>query len=332
MGVEATDMAIVGAGNNLAIPGEITATGLVLPEDLPYERWVSIGDVLKRMEKSVQWWIGDWLRFGERKYGEMYSQALDVTGYEYSTLANMKWVADRIPFSERSENLSWSHHQQVASLEPGLQIELLDRAEEEGLSVRQLKDEVYNVKYVIDLTDEVIPPPEGKYRCLVIDPPWPVTKIVREVRPNQEPRLDYPTMSLDEIMALDIPNLAEHEQGCHVYLWATQKYLPYAFHLFTHWGVRYECTLTWVKPTGMTPYSWMYNTEHVLFGRIGALKLSRLGLKLGFDAPTTYHSAKPDVFYDRVIAASPGPRLEMFARRQREGFRVWGNEVESYVS
>lgn len=72
------------------------------------------------MEKSIQWWVGDWLRFGERKYGEMYSQMLDSTDYEYGSLANMKYIAERFESSLRSENLSWSHHKEVAPLEPGL--------------------------------------------------------------------------------------------------------------------------------------------------------------------------------------------------------------------
>ena len=173
-----------------------------------------------------------------------------------------------------------------------------------------------------------IPPvlPDGTYRCIVIDPPWPMQKIEREERPMQGRTLDYPIMSLDDIAALPIPDLAD-PAGCHIYLWVTHKYLPDGLRLFETWGVRYQCVLTWVKPTGITPYSWMYNTEHVLFGRIGSLQLERLGLKLAFEAPVIRHSEKPAVFYERVITASPGPRLEMFARQAREGFAVWGDEI-----
>lgn len=170
------------------------------------------------------------------------------------------------------------------------------------------------------------PAPEGKYKCIVIDPPWPVHKIEREVRPNQKAPLDYPTMTLAEIAALPLPDLA-FDDGCHLYLWTTQKFLPAAIGLIAQWGFNYQCLMTWVKPTGMTPYSWMYNTEHVVFARRGNLPLERNGLKLAFDAPATGHSIKPDAFYERVMVASPGPRLDMFARRQREGFAVWGNEV-----
>lgn len=170
--------------------------------------------------------------------------------------------------------------------------------------------------------------PSGRYRCIVIDPPWPIVKIERAERPNQGDTLDYPTMSLEAITALPIADLAEPD-GCHMYLWTTHKFLPDALAMFAAWGARYQCLMTWVKPTGMTPYSWMYNTEHVLFGRIGNLDLERMGLKLAFDAPVIRHSQKPDVFYERVIAASPGPRLEMFARQNRPGFDVWGNEVSN---
>jgi N6-adenosine-specific RNA methylase IME4 len=168
--------------------------------------------------------------------------------------------------------------------------------------------------------------PEGKYRCLVIDPPWPMEKIERTERPRQGDKLDYRTMSLDEIAALDIPSLA-HEEGCHVYLWVTHRFLPAGLDLFREWGVTYQCLMTWVKNVGFTPFSWMYDTEHVLFGRVGHLPLTQLGLRLSFSAPVTRHSEKPPIFYDRVRAASPGPRRNLFARQEIEGFESWGDEV-----
>ena len=164
-----------------------------------------------------------------------------------------------------------------------------------------------------------------RYQTIVIDPPWPIQKIIREVRPKQD-KFAYRTMTLEEIEALPITALA-HSEGCHIYLWVTQKYLPMGLDLFEQWGVKYQCLMTWVKPTGFTPFSWMYNTEHVLFGRIGNLKLVRLGLKLSFGAPVTKHSEKPPIFYELVQQASPAPRLDMFARKEREGFDTWGDEL-----
>lgn len=187
---------------------------------------------------------------------------------------------------------------------------------------------------ILDARDEIpgfttTPPfPENKYRCIVLDPPWPIQKIERQERPDQGMTLDYPTMTLEEIEALPIPKLAL-EDGCHLYLWVTQKYLPVGLDLVEKWGFRYECLMTWRKNVGITPFSWMYDTEHVIFARLGSLPLQRMGLRLSFDGKVTDHSTKPEAFYDeRVILASPTPRLEMFARKQRNHFEVWGNEVD----
>jgi len=168
--------------------------------------------------------------------------------------------------------------------------------------------------------------PKGKFRTLVIDPPWESKMVLKKVRPNQV-EFPYPTMSLEEIEKLPIQELAV-EEGCHVYLWATHKYIPDALRIFEKWGVKYQCLLTWVKPVGISPFSWMYDTEHVLFGRIGNLALLQMGVKLSFHAPVTRHSEKPDVFYEKVKQVSPEPRLEMFQRKPHDGFKGWGNEAE----
>ncbi len=173
--------------------------------------------------------------------------------------------------------------------------------------------------------------PEKIFSCIVVDPPWPMKKIEREERPNQGPTLDYPTMKIKEIGNLPIEKLAD-PNGCHVYLWTTHKHLISAFKVFKNWGVKYQCLLTWVKPTGMTPFSWMYNTEHVLFGRIGSLDLEKYGVKLSFEEKSREHSRKPDIFYDIVRKVSPGPRLDMFSREEREGFESWGAETDKFTN
>lgn len=169
--------------------------------------------------------------------------------------------------------------------------------------------------------------PDQTYRAVVIDPPWDMEKIGREERPDQGKYLDYPTMDLGDIKDLPVDELVA-DSGGHIYLWTTQKRLPDALDCIEEWGGRYECLMTWVKPTGVAPFSWQYNTEHVIFARFGdGLKMNQQGQQLSFESPVSEHSAKPDVFYERVRDASPGPRLEMFARESREGFDVWGDEV-----
>lgn len=173
-----------------------------------------------------------------------------------------------------------------------------------------------------------VPLPDQKYRCIVIDPPWPIEKRLRSARPNQL-EVDYAVMSIDEIMAFPLPELA-CKDGCHVYLWTTHRFLPVAFEVMEYWGVRYECLLTWIKETGYTPYTWMYSTEHCLFGRVGSLPLLRVGKRLDFEAPAREHSRKPDKFYDLVKHVSPAPRIDVFSREKRDGFEQYGNEITKF--
>lgn len=171
-------------------------------------------------------------------------------------------------------------------------------------------------------------PPKGKYRCLVIDPPWPVQKIERDERPLQGKSLNYPTWSIERIAALTVPAVGD---GCHVYLWRPHHFYDAASDIFKAWGVEYECELTWIKNVGFTPFSWMYSTEHVLFGRIGNLDLLKKGERLDFQAKVREHSRKPAEFYELVKLVSPGPRLDMFSREPHEGFEQWGNEVSLFT-
>jgi len=177
--------------------------------------------------------------------------------------------------------------------------------------------------------------PEGKYRTVIIDPPWPEKKILREVRPNQIEEVDYLTLSVEQIRdfrdkkgktILDLFNL----NGCHVYLWTTHKHLPDALEILKAWGVKYQCVLTWIKNVGMTPYSWMYSTELVLFGRVGNLDLLKKGERLDFYGKVREHSRKPDEFYELVKKVSPAPRIDVFSREKREGFDQYGNEPNKF--
>jgi N6-adenosine-specific RNA methylase IME4 len=169
--------------------------------------------------------------------------------------------------------------------------------------------------------------PLGKYSCLIVDPPWQMQKIERDVRPNQV-EFDYPTMTEDELKSFPLPQLSGDD--CHLYLWTTQKHLPLALRLADHWGFKYQCLLTWRKNVGFTPFSWMYSTEHVLFCTKGSLPLLRMGVRLDFEAKVREHSRKPDEFYDIVREVSPGPRLDVFSREKRDGFDQYGNEVAKF--
>jgi hypothetical protein len=112
------------------------------PTDLTFTQWMSIGKKFGVIGRGSGWWIGDWVRYGAKRYGGRYKVAMKVTGYDEQTLMNMVWVAGKIEISRRRENLSFSHHAEVAALEVEDQERFLDRAAQERLNVRQLRNEV----------------------------------------------------------------------------------------------------------------------------------------------------------------------------------------------
>ena len=182
-----------------------------------------------------------------------------------------------------------------------------------------------------------IPIKPGTYRCVVIDPPWEMEKIERDLYPNQI-GFDYHTMTEAELADPNCPKWRGcppqliAADDCHLYLWTTHKHLPAALRLAEAWGFRYECLLTWVKNVGFTPFSWMRSTEHVLFCRKGNLKLLKLGLRLDFRAKVREHSRKPDEFYELVRQASSGPRIDQFSREPHAGFDQWGDQTQLFAN
>ena len=123
-----------------------TALGLTVEGQPTFEEWEAVGDLLGHIQKRIHWWIGDWLAYGERRWGEDHAQDIDTERFSPKTLANDKWVASRVDSSLRKEELSFTHHALVAPLEPAQQAALLDRAVEESMTTADLHREVKRVQ------------------------------------------------------------------------------------------------------------------------------------------------------------------------------------------
>lgn len=181
------------------------------------------------------------------------------------------------------------------------------------------------------------------YRTIVADPPWPIGDMpafygyagprkAEDRKGTGRVSLGYETMPLDAIRALGVDELAEDD--AHLYLWAVNALLPEAFDVARAWGFRPVQTLVWAKkPRGMgLGGAFVNTTEFVLFCRRGNLKtLTRVDRscwewKRPYGSRGLIGSAKPDGFLDLVEQVSPGPYVELFARRQRFGWDyVWGD-------
>lgn len=106
--------------------------------DVDERTWMRAGSHFGRTGRFYQWWVGDWLLYGNRRWGDQYRRASRVTGYDTSSLRNMVWVSSRFDVPRRRTDLSFGHHKLVAQM-PGEEQEWwLDRATEERLSCHDL--------------------------------------------------------------------------------------------------------------------------------------------------------------------------------------------------
>jgi hypothetical protein len=128
-------------GLPVVLPGA-TAVALTFPRGLTFDEWEANGRVLARVDRASKWWLGDWLNFGEDRFGERYVQVTGQLGLDEQTLMNYAWVARAFPHSARAEQLTWRHHQEVAALEPTVRAALLAQARAEGWSTRALRAEI----------------------------------------------------------------------------------------------------------------------------------------------------------------------------------------------
>lgn len=168
-----------------------------------------------------------------------------------------------------------------------------------------------------------------KYKTIYADPPWNERgggKIKRGADRH------YCLMSTKDIAKIPVPQMI-HSDGCHLYLWATNNHLKDALYIIDAWGFEYVTTITWIKDkVGLGQY-FRGITEHCLF----AVTKNRLPYKFqegkrmqgitGFYEVKAEHSVKPVKMREMIETVSYSPRIELFARKELDGWDYWGNEV-----
>lgn len=166
--------------------------------------------------------------------------------------------------------------------------------------------------------------PPGGFATILVDPPWPL----------QSGEKHYRTMSLARITALPVGALAARD--AHLWLWTTNALLPRAYEVAEAWGFTVRSPLTWVKfRLGLGGRYQLRNaTEQLLFCTRGRAPLGSRSQPTWFNAPVTEHSRKPAEQFAIIERVSPGPYLELFARRRPESnqpWAVWGDQVDSDI-
>jgi N6-adenosine-specific RNA methylase IME4 len=162
---------------------------------------------------------------------------------------------------------------------------------------------------------------EERFACIYADPPWQYDN--RATRASADKH--YPTMSVDEICAMPIAQLAA--DNAHLHLWATNGFLFEAPRVMEAWGFEYKSCLIWVKPQMGIGNYWRVSHEFLLLGVRGSCKFRNKGVMSWVRANRTRHSRKPEKVRKLVEKVSHGPYLELFAREAAKGWTAHGNEL-----
>ena len=223
--------------------------------------------------------------------------------------------------SPEGHDLSLSQLRVLAPLEPATQRKLAPVISELTVADARRVIRAWRAQQRREWAERETPPlPEGTFRTIVADPP-----LAYKVDYGDGLAADrYKTMSLEELAALPVGDLAAPDS--HLYVWIGATRIPDGLRIVEAWGFEFIALLTWKKPSIGLGTWWRYQTEHLIHARRGTLPTNP-GLSNVFEAPRSRHSAKPTEAYELIERASPGPYLELFARRQRRRWTVWGDEL-----
>lgn len=189
---------------------------------------------------------------------------------------------------------------------------------------RQAKREEQE-RAVAVLASREVAPPDRRYGVILADPPWRYEHAMSTSRRIEN---HYPTMTLEEIKALDIP-AAEHAI---LFLWATSPKLTEAIEVLQAWGFVYRSSMAWVKPSIGPGYYARQRHELLLIGTKGQPGTPEPSNRPDsvIEAPRREHSAKPVIFHELIEGMYPRlPKVELFARSVRDGWDAWGNQAEA---
>jgi N6-adenosine-specific RNA methylase IME4 len=177
----------------------------------------------------------------------------------------------------------------------------------------------------------------GCFGTILIDPPWRFANRTGKMAPEHKRLRRYQTMSFEDIAAL--PVVAHALPKSHLYLWCPNALLLEGLQIMKGWGFTYKTNLVWYKtrkdggPDGRGVGFYFRNvTELLLFGTRGKLRTLQPGRRQVnvIASQKQEHSWKPEETYGIIESCSPGPFLELFARRQRAGWTCWGDQAATY--
>lgn len=304
-----------------------TKTGVVVNGEFTEEEWLTQLRKISYIDGAIQWWIGDLAVAGEVRNGirsELYDRIEEETGFKRNTLKNCKSVSASVDLSLRRDRLSFGHHKEVWALPPEQQDQWLDRAEQESMSVAQLRRAIKAEKY------EDVALPDGKYRIIYADPPWQYGGEQHGSGAAQDTVLEthYGTMTIDQICQMDVSGMAADDSV--LFLWATVPLLREGLRVMEAWGFDYKTHFVWDKVLHNVGHYNSVRHELLLVGGRGRSvpDVAELADSV-YSEERTEHSRKPEWFRQWIDSHyTGGARIELFRRGVAPaGWTVSGNEV-----
>lgn len=160
------------------------------------------------------------------------------------------------------------------------------------------------------------------FSTIYADAPWQYSNQATRASTDKH----YETMTPEQIAELPISQLTDDK--AHLHLWTTNAFLFECPGIMEAWGFEYKGVFVWVKPQMGIGNYWRVSHEFLLLGVKGSLTFQNREQMSWLELPRGKHSVKPEEVADVIEKVSLGPYLELFGRRQRKGWTVWGNEIE----
>lgn len=175
-----------------------------------------------------------------------------------------------------------------------------------------------------EIQKESFEKPTGDYDVIVIDPPWNYQEDSIYDADGFRGTCPYPTMSIEQIKNITLPA----KDDCVLWLWTTNKHIFDCREILNEWGFEIKSILTWDKEH-IAIGRWLRSqTEHCILAVKGKPYYQNTKYGTIIREKRTEHSAKPELFYKMVEEICAGRKLDYFARKKREGWDVYGDEIK----
>lgn len=309
---------------------------------------------LRELEQIIEQNMDAWIRIGMALI-----EIRDERLYQETHPTLEEWAKDRFSISRRhayrlmdgvkvrdiivshgSQTLPVNERQvrQLTRYDPEVQVKLwkeaVDLAGEDELTekhVRQVIREMNRQARVHELVEATGENPlsgVGRFPIILADPPWQYDDGTMD--PSRQVENQYETMPLEDICALPVESELVNDDAV-LFLWATAPLLPEALDVMDSWGFEYKTGAVWDKKKVGMGYWFRGRHEHLLVGVRGDPPKpdpKAVGSSIIASPRSNKHSEKPEAVYTMIEAYYPElAKLEMFARSDRPGWSVWGNEA-----